>query len=580
MGGKEKFILIILLMKLNWFINSTIIMKNCCIKLRIQILLIFLPVFSLSFSQSRGVKTITEKELRFHMEFLGASEFRGRETPSPELEIATLYLGNWAKNAGLKAILKDGTFYQKVPVKVTSVFQPNTRIRVLKGNGEKLFYYGKGFGGNFSINGSYAGNVVFAGLGISDPDNGWDDLKDLDLTGKVVIILDERRPGYKRELGYSFSNRLNSIVSAIRNRGASAVFSVVSNEREEKMAHGFNIFDDIPSGRMGTLFDSQRTNFSSTNAKPDPSLTTKVSLPFGQAEISHELASEILGVSKSEIGKMFQMIQQGQQVPSKEISGIRVQFDVEVDTYESSSRNVIAVVEGSDPLLKNEYIVICGHHDHLGMSDGEVMPGADDNCTATVALIEIARALMTERPKRSVILCWFTGEEKGMNGSHYFINNCPVPIGKISACLNMDMLGRNHPDSLYLIGSDLLSSGLDASINSVNRKSGINFRFDYKYSNFTHPLRVYFRSDHYPFVRFGIPSVWFFCGFTPDYHSPQDALEFIDYTKFFKITKLVYLTAFEIGNMKDLLPLDVNPAVTSRGKQNLTESSLYQGVVK
>lgn len=546
------------------------------LKLRAIFLLIVFHISILSFSQSRGLRTITEKELRYHLEFLGAREFRGRETPSPELEIATLYLGNWAKYAGLKPIMKDGSFYQNVPVTVTSVFQPNTKIRISKGQGEQIYFYGKSFGGNFSSGGSYSGSVVFAGLGLSNPEKGWDDLKDLDLAGKVVIILDEQLPGSKAASGVSTSNRLNSIIAGIRNRGASAVLSVVSTEREDKMAAGAKIFDDIPSGRMGVVFDSQRTAFTPVNIPPDTQPVTRPFLPFGQAEISHELAVEIMGVSKNEIKEMFGMIKKGVQVPSKLVSDIRVQLDVEVEKFESTSRNVVALVEGSDPVLRNEYIVISGHHDHLGISDGEIMPGADDNGTATVALIEIAQALMTERPKRSVLLCWFTGEEKGMNGSHYFINNCPVPIGKITACLDMDMLGRNYPDSLFLIGSDMLSSGLDASINKVNRRSGINFGFDYRYSSLTHPQRLYFRSDHYPFIRFGIPSVWFFCGFTPDYHTPKDALEFIDYSKFYKVTKLVYLTAFEIGNMKELLKLDVNPAVTSRGKQNLTEPSLFR----
>jgi len=288
------------------------------------------------------------------------------------------------------------------------------------------------------------------------------------------------------------------------------------------------------------------------------------------------MAAGMLGVDKSNIAEMFRTIKSGRQVPAKVTKGIRIQMDVEVHAYETTSRNVIAMVEGSDPLLKNEYIVICGHHDHLGISDGEIIAGADDNGTATVALMEIGQALLAERPKRSVILAWFTGEEKGMNGSHYFINNCPVPVEKISACLNMDMLGRNNTDSLYLVGSDLLSSELDASINKVNSQYGINFGFNYMYSNLTHPQRVYFRSDHYPFIRFGIPGVWFFSGFTPDYHTPRDVLEFINYPKFLKITKLVYLTAFETGNSKDLLKLDVNKAVTSRGVHNMTEKSLFQ----
>jgi Zn-dependent M28 family amino/carboxypeptidase len=273
---------------------------------------------------------------------------------------------------------------------------------------------------------------------------------------------------------------------------------------------------------------------------------------------------------------MFRKIRNGEQLKSGEVKGVRVNLDVFVESKKSASRNVIAVVEGSDPVLKNEYVVVCGHPDGLGLREGEVLAGADDNATATVALIEIAEALMAERPKRSVIIGWFTGEEKIMNGSQYFINHCPVPAEKISACLNMDMLGRNNTDSLFLVCSDLLSSELDASIRKVNKKSGIGFGFDYRYSNLSHPDQVYFRSDHYPFVRFGIPSVWFFSGFTPDYHTPQDVTENINYEKFFKITKLVYLTAFDIGNMKAMLKLDVNPEVKSRGKHNNTEASLFR----
>lgn len=543
---------------------------------RALFLLALLPSCIVSLSQSRGLKTITEKELRYNLEFLGAREFRGRETPSAELEIATLYLGNWAKFAGLKPILKDGSFYQSVPVTVTSVFQPETRIKLSKGNGDQVYYFGKDFSGNFSRSGSYRGDIVFAGLGISDPENGWDDLKDLNLTGKVVIILDAQKPGNEYPLGFTLSGRLNSRIVAIRGRGASAVLSIVSPEREERRAAGINIFDYIPAGRMGVLYDSQRTNFQPPAVSATATETARPYLPFEKAEISHDLAAEILGVSKDEIAEMFRITADGRQVPSKDVRGSSVRLDVEVESYESTSRNVVALVEGSDPVLKNEYVVICGHHDARGIDDGEIIAGADDNATASVALMEIAGALLTERPARSVILAWYTGEEQGLNGSQYFINNCPVPVEKISACLNMDMIGRNDPDSLYLVCSDLLSSGLDASIKRANKKSGLNFGFDYKYSNLTHPQSVYSRSDHYPFVRFGIPSVWIFSGFTQDYHTMNDVAENVDYTKFYRTTQLVYLTAFDICNMKELLTLDVNPAVTSRGKHNLQERSLFR----
>src|SRR4030043_302213 len=120
-------------------------MKTGISYLRLLSCLVLLQAGVCSFSQSKGLKTITEKELRYHLEFLGAREFRGRETPSPELEITTLYLGNWLKNAGLRPLMSDGTFYQSVPLTVTYVFQPNTKLMLSRGSGEQIYYFGKGF---------------------------------------------------------------------------------------------------------------------------------------------------------------------------------------------------------------------------------------------------------------------------------------------------------------------------------------------------------------------------------------------------------------------------------------------------
>jgi hypothetical protein len=548
-------------------------MKNhlttCCLLLIVAAL----APFSDCFAQSRGLRTITEEELRYNLEFLGAREFRGRETPSPELDIATLYVANWARDAGLKSLMPDGSFYQPVPLTVTSVFQPGTRIVLSDGTGNRTWYFGREMGGNFSASGSYSGEVVFTAINIADPVRGWSEQDNPDVRNKVIVILDAMPAGSEPPTGRAYFSRLNRAISFLRSKGASAVLSVISPEREEKLHSGFNVFDVLPSGRLGILYDSQKTDFSSSGTGPS---NRQASAPFEHAEISHEVAAAILGVTMKDISDMFSAVEDGRKLGSRVMEDRRVRLDVQVETRKGFSRNVIAMVEGSDPVLKNEYVVICGHPDGLGLREGEVLPGADDNCTATVALIGIGKALMAERPKRSVILAWFTGEEKMMNGSHYFINNCPVPPEKITACLNMDMIGRNATDSLFLICSDLLSSELDASIKKVNKKSGIDFLLDYTYSDINHPEHVYFRSDHYPFVRFGIPSVWFFSGFTPDYHTPRDGTESINYRKFFRITRLVYLTAFDIGNMRDMLKLDVNPEVTRRGSENLRIPSLYR----
>lgn len=539
-----------------------------------------------SSGQQRGLATMKENELRRHLEFLAADEFRGRQTPSPELEIATLYLANTAKFMGLKPLLSDGSYYQTIPITVTSPLRANTRLCVINERGELTYYYSRSFGGRFNASGTYSGEAVFAGLGLSDPEKGWDDFHNLNLTGKVVIILDEQLPDVKLVHDLTYVSRLNSRIDLIRARGAAAVLTVVNTELEEKLTRGVNIFEWIPRGKAATSYESQKLN-------PPVSTSTQATvsrkqqrpfLPFVYAQISHDVACSILNVSKGDLLEMFKMARRGLQVPGREIKRTRVQIIVEVETKPSSARNVIAHIEGSDAILKNEYVVVCAHHDHEGISEGEVMAGADDNGTGTVALIEIAKAFMAERPKRSVIIVWFTGEEIGTPfcclGSQYFINNCPVPVEKISACLNLDMFGSNNPDSLFITGSDLLSSELDASIHKVNDKYNINFGFNYKFSNLTPPKGslpqgLYFRNDQYPFSRFGIPSTWFFGGFTLNYHTPRDLPEHIDYRKVLKVAKLVYLTAFDIGNMNNLLKLDKNPEVISRGSHNLSIKSLY-----
>ena len=221
-------------------------------------------------------------------------------------------------------------------------------------------------------------------------------------------------------------------------------FSIVSPEKQKRITSPSVFYDYIPTGRLGTVYDSQRTSFESSSSQ-SPYLE-RPSLPFTLAEIDHNLAATLLGIEEEEINGLFQTVRYGKGLTAKEMKDVYVKLDVETETYDATSRNVIAVVEGSDPVLKNEYIVICGHTDGRGIDDGEIISAADDNGTAVVALMEIGQALLTERPKRSVILAWVTGEEQGMNGSHYFINNSPVPVEKISACLDMDMLGRNSPD--------------------------------------------------------------------------------------------------------------------------------------
>jgi Zn-dependent M28 family amino/carboxypeptidase len=141
-------------------------------------------------------------------------------------------------------------------------------------------------------------------------------------------------------------------------------------------------------------------------------------------------------------------------------------------------------------------------------------------------------------------------------------------VEKISADLNLDMISRNDPNMIYLIGSNKLSTELDRAIHAANDRSS-HLKLDYTYESPAHPDRFFFRSDQLPYIRYGIPGVWFFCGTTPDYHQESDVVERCDFTKMEKVTKLVYLTAMDIGNKHGLLKLDITPEITTRGPHNM-----------
>lgn len=232
---------------------------------------------------------------------------------------------------------------------------------------------------------------------------------------------------------------------------------------------------------------------------------------------------------------------------------------------EIKSENVVAIVEGST--IPDEYIVISSHLDHVGMKDGEIYNGADDDGSGTVALLEIAEAFQKAadaglQPKRSLVFLHVTGEEKGLLGSKYYTDNPLYPIANTVANLNIDMVGRIDPkrDSenrnyIYLIGSDRLSTELHEISEAVN-KATTKIELDYTYNAENDPNRFYFRSDHYNFAKNNIPVIFYFNGTHDDYHRPSDTVEKIEYDLLTERAKLVFYTAWEVANRESKLVVD------------------------
>ncbi|MFM7019138.1 M28 family peptidase [Flavobacterium sp.] len=228
------------------------------------------------------------------------------------------------------------------------------------------------------------------------------------------------------------------------------------------------------------------------------------------------------------------------------------------------SENIWAFIEGSEK--PNEIVVVSAHYDHVGVKNGEVYNGADDDGSGTVALLEIAQAFQKAKkeghgPKRSILILHMTGEEHGLYGSSYYSQNPLFPIANTVADVNIDMVGRRddfHKDSnnyVYLIGSDYLSTDLYKICEDVNSKY-VHLNLDYKFNDRKDPNRFYYRSDHYNFAKHGIPVVFLFNGVHEDYHQATDEVSKIEFDALSKRAQLGFSIAWEIANRDKRIVVD------------------------
>ena len=230
----------------------------------------------------------------------------------------------------------------------------------------------------------------------------------------------------------------------------------------------------------------------------------------------------------------------------------------------NDSENIWAFIEGSEK--PQEILVISAHYDHVGIKNGEVFNGADDDGSGTVALLEIAQAFNEAKkqgfgPKRSILFLHVTGEEHGLHGSRFYSENPLFPLENTIADINIDMIGRRdtlHPKTnnyVYVIGSDRLSSELHTINEEVNAKY-TQLELDYKYNDRKDPERIYFRSDHYNFAKKGIPAIFFFNGIHADYHQSTDTPDKIEYDALAKRAQLAFVLAWELANRPERIKVD------------------------
>ncbi|MBU1100046.1 MAG: M28 family peptidase [Bacteroidetes bacterium] len=470
---------------------------------------------TLSFSLLNGQNTnpaITAEEIQDHINYLASDELEGRFTGSKGERLAGDYIAKEFEYYGLIPMF-DGSYFQEFPfVESVELTDNNSVLLSIDGNQNELSVNNDFITLSFSGKSDLKAELVFVGYGITAPMFGYDDYEGINVNGKVVLAMRHYPDFDSTESKFEKLASLRAKASTAKGNGAVGI--IFMNE------HSFfprsDEFIPLKYDGAGGMMD------------------------FGAAQISREFADKIFETE----GTSYQQVQQkinSELVPNSfAIKNTKIELKTEIKEIEKMGRNVAGYLEGNDPILKNEYIVVGGHYDHLGYGQtgsrytGTPMPihnGADDNASGTTGVLETAEkfASIKNQLKRSIVFVAFSGEELGLLGSNYFANNFPFGIENTIAMFNMDMIGRVNENSLTIIGSG--TSTLWREI--IEKENKYNFKLQLNDDGWG-------GSDHTAFTLKDIPVLFFFSGIHMDYHMPSDDPEKINAEQEENVVKFVF----------------------------------------
>jgi hypothetical protein len=496
----------------------------------------------------RGASAISSKRVRSEIDYIASDALQGRNTPSEGLDSAAQYIARAFRRAGVQPV--QGKYVQPFKLNIVALGDSNSLI-LTSASGSKPYALKDDFV-PFEITANHGvdAEVVFAGYGITAPAYHYDDYAGIDVHGKIVFVL-RHEPGE------------DDTASAFDGRKATGFSSVATKVRQAR-----------EHGAVGVLLATDPLNHTLLTPRgfpwpslskiiPKDALPTTLAVEEGEklpvVHVGEEIIAQCFG-SVDSLKALQEAIDKSFTPRSFPLKGIRVRLQTSTAIREMSTQNVVGVVEGSDPGLRGEVVVVGAHYDHVGVKRNapagtdSIYNGADDNGSGAVALMEVGAALgaMPRRPLRTVLLIAFAGEEKGLFGSEYYVRKPLFPLDSTVAMLNMDMVGRNAEDSLQVIGSP---EGSFLVKTTREENAGIGFAL-------LNTALSSGGSDHQSFEKRNVPVIFYHSGLHPDYHQVSDEAGRISESKIARVAALVFRTVWQAANTHDPL---IHPS--SRGKK-------------
>jgi hypothetical protein len=494
-------------------------------------------------------KTITADDLRAHLTVLASDEYEGRETGTEGQQKAAVYIANHFKSLGLPAIGDENSYFQEIVY--TAVSWQKLGLEVGKTRFKNLWDFYAFPGTNVDRPSAEFSDLYFLGFGIDDEK--YSDYDGVDVEGKAILIY-PGEPMNADSVSYvtgskeisDWSDNWRKKLMAAHEHGVAAVFII-----------DYQIQKSIAEQRRFMLSPRMRIG---PGEEPEGKYANNVF-------VSTTVAKEMMGKKFKKVVQLRDKIKETGKPQSYRIKKTNISLIQEKKMRQLIGSNVLAYIEGSDPQLKDELVIVTAHYDHLGKRGSDIYNGADDNGSGTSTVLEVTEALVEAKkaghgPRRSVLCMLVSGEEKGLLGSKYYVENPLFPLENTIANVNVDMVGRvdekyaDNPEYVYVIGSDRLSTALH-SINETANATYTNLTLDYTYNADDDPNRYYYRSDHYNFAEKGIPAIFYFNGTHPDYHRITDTVDKIQFDKMAKIGQLVFHVTYELANRDERIQVDV-----------------------
>ena len=559
-----------------------------------QLALVTAFTFSITSAKGNGRDAITQEDLKEWLTYLASDELEGRNTYTEGLGLAAAYIAERLKSWGVKPGGPNGSYFQRAAV-LSVKSENNSSITVEAAGQTRTFKNREGISFSSNVGGKQAltsDQIEFVGYGLNAPLAKHNDYADKNVKGKVVVFLGTTTPKgmesgpYRRALG-GRSRYATEQEGAIASIGVGGGFRRGGGGQPgQGQGPGQGPGQGGPAG--GGQFGGQTDGADFTTVQ-------RLDTPVPPAVSGQDDFFEFLfSASDVKYAELKDKASKGEPLPGFTLKNVKVTFNID-PKYQvlrtQYTHNVVGIIEGSDPRLKDTYVAFGAHYDHVGYAEGEVIQGAsgqirsgargrvtagavddrvwngaDDDGSGTVTIMGLAKAFATgPKPRRSLIFVWHSGEEKGLWGSRFFADYPTVPMEKIVAQVNMDMVGRNRDNkpeeanSVYIVGSDRISTEFHNVTVDANGALTKPLKLDYEMNDPTDLEQIYYRSDHYSYAVKGVPIVFLTTGLHPDYHANTDSVEKINFEKMARIGQYAYEIGMRTANM------DHAPARDNRG---------------